>query len=686
MEENRLHRIIRRRKDRDPGDGFISKFKRYIADFDRDERKKLIVQLIISFFAAILIMGGLKQTWGLLQRTQDRVYIGMFFSKSLESIFPFLLLYAVINCLIIYLRVLLQKDTENDSRNFERSKKGTYGTAQKQSKKSYYETYDSMPVEEATKNIIGIDEYNHDNIITLKKLQGINDHKIVFGPSGSRKTRSRVIPDLFQYIKRGESYIVTDPKGEVYQKTSRIAKEHGYNVKVLNLKPTEISNSDGIDIFSIVGNNVMKAQTISDIIIRNTSGGQKEDSYFTPGAKSLLTACILYTTMSDLKPEEKTIGQMYQMLANNNAEKLSTIFSSLPVNHPARVAFQTFDGGTAAGKSSIWQGLLIRLQTLQDPILRKILSTPEISFTEPGNSPCAYYVIISDQESTLDFVTSLFFLLLFIQLVEYADKQPGLRLKVPVNFEMDEMPSIGPIPMLQRKIATVRSRGIIITMICQNQEQIEELYPNKVWKTIVSNCSTQILLAVNDDETAETFSKRSGEMTVNVKSIRYNERKIEPLKIHPSYQASDGLGKRYVYTADELYTMDPDYQLVVIQNRHVMMVPKFDYSMHPFAEYVIEEDNPEYINTLADKHIPQWRAALSEENMDTMMNQSAEIQNQIQNLPEDMRSHNTNRVCTPQPIDIEQLRRSASVQTPPQGSSNPKIAKAEAMLNKYKPL
>ncbi|MBR2404021.1 MAG: type IV secretory system conjugative DNA transfer family protein [Lachnospiraceae bacterium] len=608
----------------------LTNIKKYIKQFNKRERKKILIQLLITLVLSVFVSGLIYQLGRISSHKQSNIYIALLFTDGLNSIKRLLITFVVMVLMLLYIKFMRYKPVEKDDRNFNRSTTNVYGSAQKMSDESFEQTFNSKPVEKTLENIIGINPDIPNEVISLKRgIRGLNDHKMVMGCSGSRKTRSRVIPDIMQYIARGESFIVTDPKGEVYQKTSKLARLKGHDVKVLNLKPSELECSDGIHILKYVGNNQMKAQTIAEIIIRNTSKDKREDNYFTPGAKSLLTAAILYTTMNeDLKPEERTFGEMYRMLVKNSPMQLSQIFKSLPIEHPARLAFLTFDSGTDAGKSSIHQGLLIRLQALQNPTFQKILSTDEISLTECGDRPCAYYIVTSDQESTLDFGTALFFNLFFIEIVAHADKQRGQRLKVLVNVEMDEMPSIGPIPDMQRKTATVRSRGIILTFVCQNQEQIEEIYPNKVWKTIMSNCSTQILLAVNDDETAETFSKRSGEMTVDVEMHRYMEHKLDPIKIHPELMINQGLGRRRVYTPDELLTMDDNKEFVVIQGRYATMLDKFDYTQHPYAKYVIEEDSPEYMASLPSSHVPEWRKKeiLEQEKRSAAIHQSVNTQ------------------------------------------------------------
>ena len=152
-------------------------------------------------------------------------------------------------------------------------------------------------------------------------------------------------------------------------------------------------------------------------------------------------------------------------------------------------------------------------------MIRNITAYPEIDLELPGKEKCAYFCITSDQDSTFDFLSSLFFSFLFIKLVRFADRN-GVDGKLPkaVNFILDEFPNIGAIPDFKKKISTVRSRNISISVIFQNIAQLKNRYPYDEWQEIIGNCDTQIALGCTDEMTARFLSDRTGEVTISVSS------------------------------------------------------------------------------------------------------------------------------------------------------------------------
>lgn len=559
------------------------------------------IQALIVFILTIILLGLVTQYFRVFIRKQRNIYIFSVFKYAFSNPLLFLLFFVGLNIVGVMLRDMLKKEFTKDDRNFEVSEKGTYGTAKVMTENMFDKTFNLNSITETTSNIIGHKINDYDKLVSLKPLRGINNHKLIVGASGSRKSRSQAVPDIFQSIRRGESCVVTDPKGELYSKTAPVAQKHGYTVKVLNLKPEEMENSDGCHFLGVVGNNTLMAQTVANSIMLNTREEGSKKDYWENGENSLLTFFILFTSMNEnLRPEERTLGTMYNMLLENNVSKITAMAMSLPRNHPAYRSFMVFNDGTDAAKASVRQGLLMRLQVLQDETVQRICSENEIDFLELGKSKCIYYVIMSDQEETMDFIAALFFTLLFIRLVAFADSLPNQMLPVIVNFILDEFPSIGTIPAFSKKESTVRSRGINLTIICQDIGQLMDKYPGNVWRTIMSNCSTHILLATNDQQTAEVFSNRSGDMTVVVDTKRVSEGRFDPLKIHNFYMQNIGLGRRKVYLTDEVMKLDEEEALVVIQGRDVTKVIKYDLSEHPFAAEM--EDG-----YLPCNHIPEWR-------------------------------------------------------------------------------
>ena len=151
-------------------------------------------------------------------------------------------------------------------------------------------------------------------------------------------------------------------------------------------------------------------------------------------------------------------------------------------------------------RSGVIIGLGTRLQVFQNKLIRQITSYNEISLTQPGYEKCAYFCITSDQDSTFDFLSSLFMSFVFIKLVRYADKYgDGGKLPVPVHILADELANGGcTIADLTKKISTIRSRQLSISCIFQNLPQMQNRYPLNQWQEIIGNCDTQLFLGCTE--------------------------------------------------------------------------------------------------------------------------------------------------------------------------------------------
>ncbi|MPM87828.1 hypothetical protein SDC9_134928 [bioreactor metagenome] len=239
-------------------------------------------------------------------------------------------------------------------------------------------------------------------------------------------------------------------------------------------------------------------------------------------------------------------------------------------------------------------GLGTRLQVLQSEAVRQITRYSDIDLAEPGKSKCVYYIILDDQNSSLEFLSSLFFAFLFIKLVRYADSTPEGRCKVPVNIVLDEMNNIGVIPDFSRRLSTIRSRSLQVLMCCQNLPQIQNRYPNNLWAELLGNADTQLMLGCTDDVSADFFSSRSGDMTVEVNSTQTVRQSIALAQIIPQYRYTEGLGRRRLLTPDEVLRLPNDELLIIIRGQKVLRAKKFDYTSHPYAKGCVKVSIQDY--------------------------------------------------------------------------------------------
>ena len=259
------------------------------------------------------------------------------------------------------------------------------------------------------------------------------------------------------------------------------------------------------------------AQLFSDVIIKNT-GSERGDHFWDSAEMNLLKALVLFVEQG--YPEgRKNIGEVYKLLTLSTENNLNAMFSRLEPTHPAKAPYAIFKQASETVRSGVIIGLGSRLQVFQNKLIRDITSYDEIDLELPGKKPCAYYCITSDQDSTFDFLSSLFLSFVFIKLVRYADKHcPDGKLPVPVHVLGEELTACGVIPDLSRKISVIRSRNISMSCVFQNLAGLQNRYPHNQWQEILGNSDIQLFLGCVDELTAKYISDRSGEVSINVTS------------------------------------------------------------------------------------------------------------------------------------------------------------------------
>ena len=473
---------------------------------------------------------------------------------------------------------------EYDPRGFKKSRTGTYGTATWMSEKELRGIMEVTTPTKAEGVILG--EYDG-KVVCMPKDTRLNRHIAVFGASGTMKSRSIVRNALFQALKRGESVVITDPKAELYNDTSQMYRNAGYEVKVFNLVNPE--HGDSWNCMSDLHGNTLMAQMLTNIIIGNTSNG-KGDHFWDNGEGNLLKALILLVDLDPSRSSDmKHLPAVYQMLTRNTERQLTALFEKLPLDHPARAPYNLFAQSSDTVRSGIIQGLGTRLQVLQNREVQGITSQSDIDLAAPGSRKCAYYIILSDQDTTMAFLSSLFFSLMFIKLTRYADARPSGRCDIPVNLILDEFNNIGRIggaadgSDFARSLSVVRSRDIRVMLAVQSLGQLQNRYGNNLWAEIIGNCDIQLMLGCTDDVTAEYFSGRSGEMSIEVSSTMTTRQTIAIAQVIPQYRQTQGQGRRKLLTPDEVLRLPNTELLCIIRGCNILKLNKLDYTKHPMA-------------------------------------------------------------------------------------------------------
>ena len=481
-------------------------------------------------------------------------------------------------------------------RNLIYSNKGTYGTAGFMTKKELKGVLDLVSNIRKHPGII-LGEIDGEAICVPLKTR-FNGNLAVYGASGSKKTRAFCMNMILQSAARKSSLVICDPKSELYEKSSAYLRDQGYTVKVFNLVTP--AASDSWNCLSEIEGQELMAQLFCDVIIKNT-GSERGDHFWDNAELNLLKALVLYVERG-YPPEKRNIGEVYQLLAMSSEKELNAIFDVLDISHPAKAPYSIFKQSSESVRGGVIIGLGSRLQVFQNKDIRSITGYDEIDLELPGKQPCAYYCITSDQDSTFDFLSSLFLSFIFIKLVRYADQNcPGGALPVPVHVLGEELCACGVIPDLSRKISVIRSRNISMSCVFQNLAGLQNRYPQNQWQEILGNCDITLFLGCTDALTAQFISDRTGEASIAVTSKAKQLGTWRISNYTPEYRETSGVGKRKLMTMDEVLRMDVDRALVILRGRNVLEVDKYDYSKHPEAKKL----HP----SKAASHIPAWQTA-----------------------------------------------------------------------------
>ena len=413
------------------------------------------------------------------------------------------------------------------------------------------------------------------NYLPVDKRGNVN--VLVVGGSGSGKSASYSIPNAYQMLG---SYVFTDPKGELYDRTAGYLKQHGYKIKVLNLVHPQYSDgynpimhvSSEIDV-DVIANTIVKGQKVE---------GGGSDPFWDDSAEMLLKALIYYL-MAKRPDEEQNLASCAELVraanANGGSNLLTELISELPYDHPARMNYKSIEIAPEKTYSSILSTLQSKLGKFDSKEIAELTSTDTIDFEEIGSQKTAVYVISSDTHTAYDFLLTIFFSQMIQQLYDFADNNGG-PLKVPTYFILDEFANIGRIPDFDKKISTSRSRKISFSVILQNLDQLEAIY-EKSNETIIGNCDTHLFLGSNSQKTVEYFSKALGEKTISHNSVSTSRDKAHQ---KTGTSASDQIMARALMTPDELRRMDNDLCIIFEKGIKPVKANKFYYFKHSMAK------------------------------------------------------------------------------------------------------
>ncbi len=361
---------------------------------------------------------------------------------------------------------------------------------------------------EADKLILAEDRYYSLDSYETK----LNNNVLVVGTSGAGKTRSIVEPNILQ---ASGSYIVCDPKGNLYGKYRRYLETKGY--RVLKLDFTDPVNSEKYNFFRYI-RNTQDVIKVAHMLIYQEKNLSHADPFWDQSAQLLVQACMAYLIEACGKREQNLANILkmvsYCRVSEDEPEKetgLDILFKELEKKNRDSYAFSTYKKfRIAAGRTlkSIMITVNAKLGLFDIPEVNRMMYCDTIDIPSIGKEKTALFVIVSDTDRSLDGLANIFFTQTMNELCRYADREcAGNRLPVPVRFILDDFATNVRIEEFPRMIASIRSRGISTMLMIQAESQLKEAY-NEDGKTIIGNCDTYVYLGGNDVDTAKAVAER----------------------------------------------------------------------------------------------------------------------------------------------------------------------------------
>ena len=550
----------------------------------------------------------------------------------------------------------LNATKEVDDRGVATSMAGTYGTARWMNEAEAKKVYEVGPVENETGTILGQFTQDGEEVIALPFEPTGNRNLILIGPPGSGKSFGYVRTAVFQSIVRGESVVVTDPKGEIHNDMRKLLESRGYKVKVFNLINLDLSNAwDCVqEIYDPITGNIddQRVITFCKTVIANTGGGanSKGDPFWESSEENLFRVAVSYCAyirekslieiyerrakelltqlpyitredeqslieivknpesamvdrrrvveylahsfygdeegdrkLSEWEEDAPTcnISDIYDALLHNDLDKWEANFKYVPLSHPAASAWAVFKGMGERVQPNIVGGLNTRLQLFMTYKVRRVISNDDIRLANLGAEKTALFLIISDDNASMQLLSSLLLSFLFKDLKEAFDAVGGEG-RIPVNVVADELANTGVWPNFEKTIATARSRKIAVSLILQSLPQLTQLYGEENAETIIGCCNTMLVLGCNDKYTAEYISDKSGIVTIRAKSVSDTRASSAGNRgVMQGYSLSEGDGKRNLVNPDEVQHLEKEQILIMTNGQNMLEAKRFGFIHHP---------------------------------------------------------------------------------------------------------
>lgn len=405
-----------------------------------------------------------------------------------------------------------------------------------------------------------------------------NLNVIVVGGSGAGKTRGYVLPNIMEC---NCSYIIADPKGEILRKTGGLLEKEGYEICVLNL--VDLEKSDCYNPIAYLRSDHDALKLVTNLIRNTNEKGQKSsDPFWDKSEAAILQAFILYL-LHEAPASEQNFSTVMYMIENAAASEedesykspVDLLFDDLERKNPEHIALKMYKVfKQAAGKTakSILVSTAVRLAAFNLPEIARVTEKDEMFLNTIGNRKKAVFAVISDNDTSLNFIVSMLYSQAFQELYHEADRNGG-RLPVHVRVMMDEFANVALPENFEKVLATCRGREISINIIIQNMAQIKAMFRDS-WENLTGNCDTYIYLGGNESTSHEYISKSLGKETVDVKT-----RGVTHGRNGSSSNNFQSVG-RELLTPDEVRMIDNNYEVVIIRGERAVIDKKFVLQKH----------------------------------------------------------------------------------------------------------
>ena len=415
-----------------------------------------------------------------------------------------------------------------------------------------------------------------------------NKNVLVVGGSGSGKTRFWLKPNLLQCHS---SYVVTDPKGSIVVECGNALLKNGYKLKILNT--INFKKSMHYNPFAYVHSEKDILKLVTTLMTNTKGEGSGGDPFWEKSERLLLTALIAYLHY-EAPEEEQNFATLLEMLNTMQVleddeeyqNPVDLLFEELAKKKPNSFAGRQYKlYKLAAGKTA--KSILIscgaRLAPFDIQELRDLTMYDELQLDTLGDRKTALFLIMSDTDSTFNFLISMIYTQLFNLLCDKADDVYGGKLPVHVRCLIDECANIGQIPQLEKLVATIRSREISACLVLQTRSQLKAIYKDNA-DTIVGNMDSQIFLGGSEPTTLKELSEALGKETID----SYNN--SDTRGNSPSYGTNYQKLGHELLSRDEIAVLDGDKCILQLRGVRPFLSDKYDLTQHPSYKLTSDYD------------------------------------------------------------------------------------------------